>query len=585
MIIKELIIYSYKTEDLKTYKFNEYGLNIILGERTEEGQETNGVGKTTMVESINYLLGGSCPKDFIGKSALQEKDILLILNLFVNEKTIYLGRLINQPEKGYILSAENLSFDLGNWLSRESDEFKDYINEFIINNKPTEPSFSALREYIIRDEKKGFVDIGLPNRKAVYESMYLAYLFGLPYDFEMEISNNKNEQKALNKKLTLIRSLKKEVEILKLKEKKVVKEIDNIDKSITELKITENLAKNASKYKDYRTKYNKIQNTIFELEHIKKQYEKNINDLENKLKEIKQLNDIKPFYEQLIGYFPDKISKNQEQISDFYDFMVQSRGDYFKYKIKEVEQEISSLLNQLESIEEYVTYYSSTFKSTDIVEDISKINEEKNLLFQELVEIRGKIGIYEEKSDVTADINKIKQKILKQIEMKQDIFKNYKDDIESIKQIFNMLVNEAYDEIGILEFELNNNTGVKDTTGRIKIACKINDEKSHGRHYMKVNMFDLSWLIFRVQKGMEKLTFLIHDGSYSKPDKYAKAKLLKIVNGILQVMKSGQYFITLNVDELSDEVLKDFEKDGLIIAKLKRSKNNSDRFFGFRYTP
>ena len=51
--------------------------------------------------------------------------------------------------------------------------------------------------------------------------------------------------------------------------------------------------------------------------------------------------------------------------------------------------------------------------------------KEKNLLYKQLVEIRGKISIYEEKSEVTAEINKIKQEILKQIEQKQDIFKNY----------------------------------------------------------------------------------------------------------------------------------------------------------------
>ena len=426
MIIKKLLIYSYKTKCiLKEYKFNDFGLNIILGERTEEGQETNGVGKTTMVESINYLLGGSCPKDFIGKKALLEKDILLVLEVELNKGTVFLGRLINQSENGYILNSQHITFDLGNWLFRDSDAYKEYINEFLINLKPIEPSFAALREYIIRDEKKGFMDIGLPNRKALNEYMYLSFLFGLPHNFENEISVSKKEQKTLNKKLTLIRSLKKEVEALKLKEKKIVNEITKIDNSIKELKVTEQFSKNAVHYKEYKVKYNDIQKTIFELEHVKKQYENNINDLEGKLEEIKKLKDIKPFYEQLIEYFPDKLSKNQAEIEDFYEFMVDSRGKYFTYKIKEIEQEIAKLTKELNSIEEYVTYYSSTFRSNDIVGDISKINEEKNVLYKQLVEIRGKISIYEEKSEVTAEINKIKQEILKQIEQKQDIFKNY----------------------------------------------------------------------------------------------------------------------------------------------------------------
>ncbi|MFA2757376.1 DUF2326 domain-containing protein [Bacillus paranthracis] len=150
--------------------------------------------------------------------------------------------------------------------------------------------------------------------------------------------------------------------------------------------------------------------------------------------------------------------------------------------------------------------------------------------------------------------------------------------------MFNKLVSEAYNETGLIEFELNNNTNVNDATGRIKITCKIDDEKSHGRHYMKVNMFDLSWLLHRLEESMERITFLIHDGSYSKPDRFAKTTLLKYVDDEMKKIERGQYFITINVDELADEVIGDFDKEGSIIAKLKRSKDNKDRFFGFRYT-
>ncbi|MGR5953118.1 hypothetical protein ACT7DP_15340 [Bacillus paranthracis] len=150
-----------------------------------------------MVESINYLLGGSCPKDFIGKKALLEKDILLVLEVELNKGTVFLGRLINQSENGYILNSQHITFDLGNWLFRDSDAYKEYINEFLINLKPIEPSFAALREYIIRDEKKGFMDIGLPNRKALNEYMYLSFLFGLPHNFENEISVSKKGTKNI----------------------------------------------------------------------------------------------------------------------------------------------------------------------------------------------------------------------------------------------------------------------------------------------------------------------------------------------------------------------------------------------------
>lgn len=585
MILKKLLIYSYNsTELIKEYRFKENGLNVILGERKYEGQEANGVGKTTMVESINFLLGGSCPEDFIGNSTISKKDIFLILHISVKGRELYLGRLINKTDWGFICNSNTISYNLDDWIAKESnDDFKEYINEFIFQHKSPEPTLSALREYIIRDEKKGFGDITLPNRNAMYQHMYLAYLFQLPYDYEQQIAKIKKRQKELNKKLNVIRSLKKEIESLKLEEKKIFKKLNNLDEQIKNVELTNKFAEDAEQYKKYKEKYNRLQGRIFDFEHIKKQYIRNIEGLEERLNEIKALNDIEPFWDQLIDYFPSKIKKNYKDIETFYDFMVDNRGKYFKHKIKEIDIELVKVKKELAEIERFMSLYSKSFKNSDIIFDITNINEEKSMLYDDLSKIRGKISIYEEKTQVTSEINKVKGNVLKQIEIKQDAFKNYKMEIETLKSLFNELVSAAYNETGILEFELNNNTGVNDTTGRIKISCRIDDEKSHGRLYMKVNMFDLTWFINGLEKN-SKIKFLIHDGSYSKPDKFAKGKLLNYVDSYLDDLGVGQYFITVNKDELSSEVIDQLNNKKSIIAKLQRGNEDKDRFFGFRYT-
>ncbi len=584
MILNRLLIYSYKTnETLKEYNFNTVGLNIFLGEKKEKGKETNGVGKTTMIESINFLLGGSCPEDFISKPVLMEKDILLILEITSEGKPIYLARLINQPSKGYILHSKDVSFDLKDWIDKEDDEFKKYINDIIVELKPDQPSFAALREYIIRDEKEGFTSIGLPRRTAMYEAMYQAFLFNLPYDFEKEIQKMKKKQGEYTQKLAVINALKDEISDLKLREKKLTKEIDKLDEIIKNVKITKKFSKDAEEYQVYKTQYNEVQNSIFELQHIKKQYQNNIADLEAKLEEIKVINDIQPFYEQLIDYFPEKVKKNQEDIFSFYNFMVESRGKYFNHKIMEIDYDIQQKQKKLKSLSKVLENCTKSLKNTDIIADITQINNDKSTKYEELAQIRVKINLYQEKTDVNAEINKIKQDILKLIDIKLDIFKSYEQSITEIKELFNKLVYEVYEETGFLEIELNNNTGAKDTTGRIKINCKIEDEKSHGRLHMKINMFDLTWFLHELT-NRGKFNFLIHDGSYSKPDSFAKYKLLKYVDNELKTLKKGQYFITMNVDELESEAIEDFYKKECIVARLMRTESNSDRFFGFRYT-
>lgn len=583
MIFKELKIYSFNEKKIiENYQFNLCGLNIILGERREKGQETNGVGKSTMIDTINYLLGRECPKELSKSKVICEKELFAILNVEVNKKNIYLGRYFLEPEAGYILDSESVSFELSNWMKMDNENYKEYINIFIMELTKDTPRFTSLREYIIRDEKTGFMGIGLPRRKAVEEAKYLSYLFNLPTGFEEEINVIKNKLKTVNDKLKLINSLKNEIVELKAKQKDILKKMKDIDKDIKNVEIVGSLKDSAKKYNAYRKDYNQIQNAIFELEHINKQYRLNIEDLEEKLNEIRKLNDIEIFYKQLIGYFPSEISKNQSEIKAFYEYMVENRGNYFKFKIVETEESIKRLKVELKTLEQHIKHYSGVFKQTAILKDITKMNEEKNLLFQQLDEVRGKISLYEEKAQTNAEITSLKQKVLREIQVKQDIFDEKQDELKEISGMFNALVNEAYAEEGLLEFELNSGTNLNDSTGRIKIICEIEDEGSHGRHYMKVNMFDLTWLIYRIKKKLNNITFLIHDGSYSKPDKYAKAKLLKYVDDLLATAKQGQYFVTVNIDELDEEDLKKFDEDGRIVAKFRRGNNDTERFLGFR---
>lgn len=584
MIIKRLIVYSYQlNEILKEYKFNDYGLNLILGEKKGKGQETNGVGKTTMIESINYLLGGSCPEDFIGKQALIEREVLLILEVFSEGQNSFLARLISQPHKGFILHEKKVIFELKHWIDKEDDDYKKYINDIIMSFGKDDPSFSALREYIIRDEKAGFINIGLPDRNAKYEASYLAYLFGLPHDFEKEISKYKKQHRDLNQRLNIINSLKGEISDLKLREKKLNREIQELDTIIQKVNLSKKLTKDAENYQVSKTEYNELQNALFELQHIKKQYQSNIQDLQLKLDEIRLINDIQPFYEQLIGFFPDKVKKNQEDIQHFYSFMVESRGKYFSHKISEIDYQIELKQKRIDELNKAIQRQSKSFRNTDIIADIAKINEDKNIKYEELAQIRVKINMYQEKTNITAEINRIKQEILRQIEMKLDIFKSCETQISEIKELFNRLVTEAYDETGLFEIDLVNDSALNANTGRIKINCTIDDEKSHGRLHMKINMFDLTWLLYGLNiRG--NLTFLIHDGSYSKPNGNAKFKLLKYIDQELKLRGKGQYFVTINVNELEVTEISELSDEKCIVARLIRTEDNKERFFGFRYT-
>ena len=129
----------------------------------------------------------------------------------------------------------------------------------------------------------------------------------------------------------------------------------------------------------------------------------------------------------------------------------------------------------------------------------------------------------------------------------------------NIESHFEKLTKVAYSESGDLTYFYENDVKISSATGRIKITCQIADENSHGRLYMKINMFDLALFLNRVDKN-SGCQLLIHDGSYCKPNPDAKAKIINYVDQYLKAKKSGQYFITLNKSEISAKDLKKSKK-------------------------
>ncbi|WP_100399880.1 DUF2326 domain-containing protein [Bacillus sp. FJAT-44742] len=586
MILKELYVFNASEERLiKNIKFNEIGVNIILGEKREDEDETNGVGKSTMVDCLSFLIGKSIPEFYSNNEQLLKRNIIIILEVEAGDRKLFLARAFNSPKYGYYLDAPSISFDLIEWEKYGIKKYKQLVEEIMFaNSKEEDISFSALREYIIRDEKTGFNDIFLSNRNALNQHRLLSYLFTLPYKAEKNIKSYKDQIEKLNNEIKLIESMHINLGELKVKEEELTNVISEYDKLIKEAKTSDQYNEDSNKYSAIKKQLNKTQSEIFESEHIRRQYLKNISDLKEKVNEIKQLENIEGFYQDLVGYFPEEVKLNYEQVKEFYDFMVESRGSYFQDKISKLNSNLKKLYLKKEDLERELEERSKIFKSNTFIEDISIVMDNKRRSEIQLAEVRVRINDYNKKNQLFDKINDIQQEIFRVNSMHYEEFQAYAYKKEQIKSLFNELMEVTYDQSGFLEFEYDNRIGnsKKTTTGRIKITCSIPDERSHGRLHMKINIFDLSWFLYRCLNNF-KLNFLIHDGSYSNPDPYVKGALLKYIDKKLRQNLRGQYFVTINKTELLEKDLIEFEEQKLIVAKLDRLDENNNRFFGFKF--
>lgn len=580
MILLELYILSLKEKKIiKEYSFNKIGLNIILGVAKTD---SNGVGKTAMIDAIRMLLGEAIPSDFKGKEELNKSDIMLALKVEIEKEIKFLGRQLLDADNGYF--SNDISMDIQSWEQHPLDLYREKIQRYIFQSMNTEkaPSFQAIREYIIRDEKQGFNDIGLPKRKAIQVCKCLNFLSLLPLDYEEKINKLKNEQANLASEIGVIKTIAKNIVKLRSDKIKIESDISKMKSMLDSIDVNEKIDYDENRYKDAKKKLKDMEVQILKNDFSRKQFEQNIINLEQKHKKMQELVSLKDYYAQLLKYFPDDLVENYEQMEKFFGFMLENRGDYFKERIEELKKEAENLQVQKRQIQDVIAVCTQIFQNTQIVDDINNINEQLNEEYMKLADVKMKIEKYNEINELTKLSNEKEKEILdKTLEFETD-YNNHSLNINNIETHFGKLVQAAYNQDGILCYCFENDVKKRSNTGRIKIVCQINDENSHGRLYMKINMFDLALFLNRVDCDAGCL-ILIHDGSYCKPNPEAKANIISYVDDYLKKLGRGQYFITINKSELNVDDLNDFKKKGMVIAEFDREHGDEHRFFGCKY--
>lgn len=575
MILKELYVISLKDKEIiKKYVFNSVGMNIILGVAKKD---SNGIGKTAMVDAIRMVLGEKMPEDFLHKEELAKRDILIVLKVEIGEEVQYLARQIIDEENGYM--ADKVVMDIKAWKVYDLEAYREKIQSYAFLNLNEEdvPSFQA-----IRDEKQGFNDITLPRRRAIQNSQCLIFLSLLPVNFEVDINKLKNEQAALQSEIKVIKTIAKDITKLKNDKIKLESEINRMKNMLDSINVNDKIDYDEERYILAKKKLKNIESQIFKKEYSKKQFEQNIEGLEQRHKKMCELVNLQSYYEQMLKYFPEDLSKNYDEMEKFFAYMLENRGNYFKQRIEKLEEELEGLQKDKKQLQKTISESTRIFQNTQIVDDIHNINEQLNLEYLKLADVKMKIDKYNEINQLTKALNKKGKEILEKTLQYEQEYNQYEESVLNIKHHFKKLTEVAYEESGDLEYFYENDVKISSATGRIKITCQIADENSHGRLYMKINMFDLALFLNRVDKN-SGCKLLIHDGSYCKPNPDAKAKIINYVDQYLKEKELGQYFITLNKSEISPKDIKNLRTQGMVVAEFDREHKDTNRFFGFKY--
>jgi uncharacterized protein YydD (DUF2326 family) len=552
----------------------DFGVNIIMGEKSEKTNKKIGVGKSVCVEFINFCLlkrMSDSRLNLIPKKNAEIIDSQIKLDFDFNNKKVIISRSISKPEQVSIqIDGELIHFD-------KLDDASEYLGNLYFEKYPANTkrlSFRNLLQPIIRDERSEFKDLIQcfdTNRKV--PSDYSPHLFFLNVGLQ-KYTEIKSLNDNLKKKNTFYSETKKLVtnnNEIKIQDAKahlneLESEVSKVNKAIEQLKtnesfeiIQEDLVKLEAKLADLRTKQQAIKFEIKQIDSFPKP--ESINE-----------NEIQIIFNQFKNGLGDLVEKSLNDLKEF-----KNRIDGFRNTI--VNDHLISLKSELSEINSIVTKLDEEYSEKialldngEILKDLKtsiRIFNEKN---RELNNLRSLIQKYDESERDKKKLEAEKAGLISDLEEElyknQETLKSFKESILSIHERI-MGNREAHFEI-------------KTTKNQsfVEFIMRTDDDGSHSTERMKVFIYDIS-LMLNEHTRKNHPRFLIHDNIFEDDDSIEKSlNFLFEYNN--KTPNEFQYIVTLNSDLI--ESASRNEKLLFDVDDLKRATFTKDnRFLGIKY--
>ncbi|WP_322979275.1 DUF2326 domain-containing protein [Pseudomonas sp. C11] len=559
-------LYSYP-EAFDEIQFHS-GLNIILGETKEDNHKTNGVGKSLVVDFINFCLlkkYKDCRISLIPESVLPQDTAIILEFEFdgVPYKVIRSPKNHNNPRLQSYLADLNIEF------SNLEDATEYFTTRFIKSNASGyNPSFRTMLGPLIRDEKSEFKSIVLCHDTSkripadYTPHLYLLNINAVPYiDIKRLWSETDKVSEALSKIKSDIQALtgknynasKAELNELTSQVQKIKNDIDTLENTETNKIISDEIAELEDRIDRAKSKQAVLRRELVKTKIAnEEQYIPNneIEHLYNQLSEgLGSL--IKRQLDEVIGF--------KERIDDFQRSLLSAKRDEISRQVEKIENELQeldskysdkvALLDQaglLKSLRQTIAIHQSK------VEDLSSLSAWfKTCTKYELEKVQLESNRNSKTLELSISLNEANEVL--------DSFQ------ESILKIHEFIAGNRH-----CSFDIEINSKTREI---IKYNLRIHDDGSHSNEREKVFMYDIS-LLLNHETSRYHPRLLIHDNIFDV-DQDTLVRSLNYLHENKLTLDQRQYILTINIDKFRSE---DFERlkwniPSISVAKLtKRQK-------------
>lgn len=597
-MIKTVKLINDNNEIVKSITFHT-GLNVVLADiatddsKKNDKNSRNGAGKTSLIEIIDFCLGGSIKT--LNSTLLDNWTYALELEIHNKIYTVY--RCANDSKKIYFLDGDfskwnikpitinpdSVTNTIYNYYMKE-DDWKDFLGRYLFSLDNTisdkyYPKYRSIISYFIRYNEGAFLDPfkHFKTQKAWQTQIYNAYLLNLNWEYAITMQNLKDEKDMIAnlKNATKNGYFKNYTGTLgELESEKVLlqNKVVKYDNELAEFKVHphyEDIQKEANQLTE---QIHNLSETLTVQKSLLEKYE--TDNLEEKDSDI---NTIKLIYGEAGLMFPDNVTKSLEEIVEFHSTVIKNRKDYLNDEIKRLTDEIQKNDHYLNAFLDKRAEKMKILKTHNAIDEFNKLQNRNGELKAQLSEIEKHI---ENIKKMEKDLTENKKKMLELLsKAKQDLNEREEQRTIAIKtfaEIADFLYAEKdkIDKIGLsIDFDENG----------YKYNAFIGKDKSTGRTAMKV--FDYDMTLMKIRSVNNNLPgFLIHDSDvFDSVDERQITKALEYADTSAKELNT-KYICFMNSDRVPEKLFdENFKKRFKECIRIRLEDTEEGGLFGFRF--
>jgi uncharacterized protein YydD (DUF2326 family) len=529
--------------------FFEKGLNILLGERSVDSEKMNSVGKSLLVEMINYSLFADTsyrvskiPNDVLSDETCICLDLEIENQTTIEKITIKRKRNAKAPIIIKIGGNEN-EFE-------KLEDAKNYFESILFSGEKNKnrPSIRNLISILIREEKSSFDDILRPyaiKRYLDFNDLIRPHLYLFDFDIEF-VEQMKRVQKSISDTTTTLRNVKNTFKDMGIDVKAVRSYINDLEDKVDKLNLSiEELMPGEA----LRQKKDDLQKLEYDLENlITVKASKTL--AINKIKRLPRFEKISPkkieiIYNTFREGLGDLVRKSVEEVTEFHERIETFQNKIFDQRLTGLLSEVAELDRKIDCVERDIAKIYKLLnadKKIGSLKQALKVAREKD---EKLSSVTDKYRLLEQKREEKKSFDRSRIELLKEIDKQ---IANKRQEIESFE-------NDLKELHKIITGNTKCQFAIRTTTQAeyITFDYRIDLDGGSGMDRIRTFMYDILLMISEIT-SLNHLGFLIHDNIFPSTGRDDMVKSLNFVNDQYKKGKNFQYIVTLNKDEFEAQI-------------------------------